>query len=71
MTADTQIITELAFREANGIAVSLVWNRATDGLTVIVSDAAGSFEIPAPAAKAMDVFEHPYAYASEALAACA
>jgi hypothetical protein len=69
MTVDTHTITELAFRESNGIAVSLVWNRTTDGITVIVSDAGGSFEIPAPAAKAMDVFKHPYAYAPDALAA--
>ena len=69
MTADTHTITELAFRESNGIAVSLVWTRRTDGITVIVSDARGSFEIAAPAAKAMDVFAHPYAYAPEPLAA--
>jgi len=71
MNDHTPHLSELAFRETHGVAVSLVWNRVTDGVTVIVNDlgSGGSFEIAAPAAKAMDVFRHPYAYASDVLAA--
>jgi hypothetical protein len=71
MTTHSHHLSELAFRESNGIAVSLVWNRSTDCISVIVSDqcSGGSFEIAAPAAKAMDVFRHPYAYAGEGFAA--
>jgi hypothetical protein len=39
--------------------------RITNALTVAVEDSRSglSFEVPAPAEKALDVFEHPYAYA--------
>jgi hypothetical protein len=71
MTAHPNHISELAFREDHGIAVSLVWNRITDGVTVIVSDldSGGTLEIAAPRARALDVFRHPYAYAPDCLVA--
>jgi hypothetical protein len=58
--------TELDHRSADGIEVSLLWSRVTNALTVAVEDSRSgvSFEVPAPADKALDVFEHPYAYAA-------
>lgn len=59
-------LTELHHRSADGIEVSLLWSRVTNALTVAVEDSRSgtSFEISAPAEKALDVFEHPYAYAA-------
>jgi hypothetical protein len=59
-------ITELHPRSADGIEVSLLWSRLTNALTVAVEDSRSgvSFELPAPAEKALDVFEHPFAYAA-------
>jgi hypothetical protein len=61
-------ITELHHRSADGIEVSLLWSRGTNALTVAVEDSRSgiSFEVRAPAAKALDVFEHPFAYAAAA-----
>jgi hypothetical protein len=58
-------LTELHHRSADGIEVSLLWSRITNALTVAVEDSRSgiSFEIPAPAERALDVFEHPFAYA--------
>jgi hypothetical protein len=59
-------LTELHHRSADGIEVSLLWSRVTNALTVAVEDSRSgvSFEVQAPADKALDVFEHPYAYAA-------
>ena len=59
-------LTELHHRSADGIEVSLLWSRLTNLLTVAVQDTRNgiSFEVPAPAHKALDVFEHPFAYAA-------
>lgn len=59
-------LTELHHRSADGIEVSLLWSPLTNALTVAVEDSRSgmSFEVPAPAEKALDVFEHPYAYAA-------
>ena len=59
-------LTELHHRSADGIEVSLLWSRVTNALTVAVEDSrsGASFEIPAQAEKALDVFEHPFAYAA-------
>ena len=61
-------LTELHHRSADGIEVSLRWSRLTNALTVAVEDVRSgvSFELPAPADKALDVFEHPFAYATAA-----
>jgi hypothetical protein len=58
--------TELHHRSADGIEVSLLWSRVTSALTVAVEDSRSgvSFEVPAPADKALEVFEHPFAYAA-------
>lgn len=57
---------ELAYRETNGIAVTLFWHSVTQRLSVVVHDWQNGewFELTARAENAMDVFEHPYAYAS-------
>jgi hypothetical protein len=59
-------LTELHHRSADGIEVSLLWSRLTNALTVAVEDSRSgqSFMLPAPAEKALDVFEHPFAYAA-------
>ena len=55
---------ELAHRSANGIDIQLLWNPATDSLVVDVRDIAGpSIRLPAAPDKALDVFNHPFAYA--------
>ena len=61
-------LTELNHRSADGIEVSLLWSRVTNALTVAVEDSRSgqSFVLPAPAEKALDVFEHPFAYAAAA-----
>jgi len=58
--------TELAQRENEGISVTLFWYQETDRLTVAVRDerTGEAFDLEAPALKAMDVFNHPYAYAA-------
>jgi hypothetical protein len=60
--------TELARRENHGITVSLVWNRDTGNLTVIVhdGDTGQTLRIPAAPSSAMDVFRHPYVHADAA-----
>ena len=57
---------ELSYRESNGIAVTLYWHSGTNQLTVVVHDWQNGdwFELTARAENAMDVFEHPYAYAA-------
>ena len=65
----TTIITgtfeELDYRESDGIEVSLLWNRATGALSVLVVDAKTDeqFELRVSAAEAAEVFRHPFAYA--------
>ena len=58
--------TELAQRENDGIAVTLLWHSLTDRLTVAVRDwrTGEAFDLDAEARNAMDVFHHPYAYAA-------
>jgi hypothetical protein len=56
---------ELAHRSSNGIHVYLLWNEADDTLAVTVSDDAGeAFELAVGAGEALEVFNHPYAYAA-------
>ena len=64
MTTTEQMYVELAQRTGNGMDVVLYWRRGTRELTVCVADEQSDiyFEIPAPADRAFDVFEHPYAY---------
>ena len=63
--APTGNLEELDYRENNGIAVSLLWQRHSNRLTVVVEDSqlGESFTLPARPDNARDVFQHPYAYA--------
>jgi hypothetical protein len=62
-TTDAQ--RELSWRANHGVEVVLFWRQDTDGLTVAVSDerSATYFELTAAPDQALDVFNHPYAYA--------
>ena len=67
--ADTELdrIVELDERESNGIRVTLVWNRETDTLSVLVRDERTSQSLALDIADdddAYDVFDHPFAYAA-------
>jgi hypothetical protein len=57
---------ELAYRANDGVEVWLLWTRNDDRLFVLVVDSKGddSFEIDVDAARALDAFHHPYAYAA-------
>jgi hypothetical protein len=59
--------TELAQRENDGIAVTLLWHPAPDRLSVTVHDRRSdeAFELEAEPGDAMDVYRHPYAYAAQ------
>jgi hypothetical protein len=55
---------ELDHRRSHGIDVTLSWSPAWNALFVTVVDEAGhSFELAAEPHEALDVFNHPYAYA--------
>jgi len=57
---------ELAQREDDGIAVTLLWHTVTGRLTVTLRDrrTGEALDLDAEARNAMDVFHHPYAYAA-------
>ena len=57
---------ELAHRESDGISVTLYWHSRTDRLSVVVENRRDGdrFAVRAPASRALDFFEHPYAYAA-------
>jgi hypothetical protein len=58
---------ELAQRVNDGVEVVLFWHEVTEALTVTVSDERTGryFELSADPDRALDVFEHPYAYAGD------
>ena len=64
--AETGNTQELAFRANDGLAVSLLWHRVDDRLSVVVTDekCGDSFELGARRDNALDVFYHPFAYAA-------
>ena len=56
---------ELAYRSTDGMDVFLLWCPDDDSLAVVVIDEnADSFELVVDSRDALDVFEHPYAYAA-------
>jgi len=59
-------MTELAHRRSNGLDVSLLWNRRTGHLVVTVLDERTEecFTLDAPRDRALDVYNHPFAYSS-------
>jgi hypothetical protein len=61
-----QPLEELAVRGSGGIVVSLLWRRSDNALSVLVTDLRQeeSFEVAVGCADPLDVFHHPYAYAT-------
>jgi hypothetical protein len=59
-------IKELASREANGLAVALLWDASEDAITVSVDDTrtGDRFRIEVDRMCALDAFYHPFAYAA-------
>jgi len=59
-------MTELAHRNSDGIEVALLWSPTTNRLFVAVADGrtGDHFTIDAPRDRALDVFNHPFAYAT-------
>lgn len=57
---------ELAFRESNGVAVTLYWHKGTNRVSVTVYDACSdeTFELEAHPTEALDLFHHPFAHAA-------
>jgi hypothetical protein len=66
LTEIAQHVTELAYREADGIEVLLLWSPSDDSLTVVCADTRTEerFAVAAEPSNALDVFNHPYAYAA-------
>ena len=58
--------TELAHRNGGSVAVSLLWRRDDNRLTIAVADSrtGDEFELNAHPENALDVFYHPFAYAA-------
>ena len=61
-----QTARELAYRENDGLAVSLLWYPAENSVHVRVDDdkVGESLEFDVQRGKALDAFHHPYAYAA-------
>jgi len=55
---------ELAARSGDGFVVSLYWNRADGGLTLVVLDerTEEEFECGVPRDRALEAFYHPFAF---------
>jgi hypothetical protein len=60
-------MTELAHRRNHDFDVTLYWDRSHDELFVVVENisAGDRFSIAAPRSCALQVFEHPFAYATD------
>jgi hypothetical protein len=56
---------ELAYRESDGMHVTLLWSEADGELVVVVLDerTATAVRLAAQPGNALDVFNHPFAYA--------
>ena len=59
-------MTELAHRRNHDVEISLLWDREHDRLFVLVEDlgVGDRFSLQAAREKALDVFNHPFAYAA-------
>ena len=57
---------EIAHRASDGLEVALLWSKATDGLTLSVTDARNGdfFELPVEREQALAAFYHPFAFAA-------
>jgi hypothetical protein len=60
---------ELAYRANDGLEVTLLWRPDSDELKVCVCDQrlGAYFEVKPEPAQALDVFYHPYPYASSSV----
>lgn len=67
MTTPITTIRELAHRRNDGLDIRLLWDSATDRVTVGLQDGktGEGFEVEVgPGERALDVFHHPFAYAA-------
>ena len=66
LTSHSNTIRELDYRSGDGVDVTLFWDSADDRVFVRVVDERDgvAFDVSAPPAAALDVFRHPFAYAS-------
>ena len=67
MTTSTTTIRELAHRRNDGLDIRMLWDSATDRVSVALHDAktGDGFEVEVgPGERALDVFHHPFAYAA-------
>ena len=57
---------ELAYREHDGLEITLVWDSESNEVAVEVLDVREErcFTLPVPRELALDAFNHPYAYAA-------
>jgi len=57
---------ELAHRTSDGIEVTLLWTKATNRVAIAVADthSGEELEFEVDGARALDAFNHPYAYAA-------
>jgi hypothetical protein len=65
--APTSVLRELDSRAGDGVHISLLWNERTATVSVSVSDPRSGEEfelVVGPDESALDVFNHPYAYAA-------
>ncbi len=66
MTAAAITYRELAHRANDGVEVGLYWHADADLLVLTLADSRSgdSFELEVTGDRALDAFEHPYAYAA-------
>ena len=59
---------ELAHRTSDGIEVTLLWTKATNRVAIAVADthSGEELEFEVAGSRALDAFDHPYAYAATA-----
>ena len=63
---DKMTLKELNYRVGEGLEVSLLWSPESGQLAVVVIDESGGeeFALEVEPGEAMEVFHHPYAYAT-------
>ena len=63
---DKMTLKELNHRVGEGLEVSLLWSPESGQLAVVVIDESGGeeFALEVEPGEAMEVFQHPYAYAT-------
>ena len=60
-----EAVKELAYRNQNGLEMTLLWDSRSNEVSVKVIDQLddSGFRLPIPGHLALDAFNHPYAYA--------